>query len=447
MLGLTPPVERRDVKRAYARLLKQNRPDDDPGAFEQLHGAYQTALWYVENGIAPQAVESESPTSTTQEDASTADAFDDADDSQHADLDVHGSNNIDQSDSAVLAQQAAEEAVFAEQEAARVAHVDEMMREVYALLANEQRLNNPEAWRPLADDPALIDDRLRILFGAELGAAIADHQREAWKNKADRYSRIPVSVASLLDSAVLWTLRPEDYYNDLSYDDWTVLENLAGEEERRELPEAMGGEVQEEITEWAKASRIKDGAGWSGPSKFLLLLVIVGVLRLCSMQSGGNNATLDSADTAFTQALVGTLWRTGNRATFWETMFRGGRKAVPDRLLSSVSLESEEQAKVISVAERFLAERLMALATVRNDAEMVSAAFATRSDRALRQWLLSPDADQTLRTLEQLTLAHQLLPESYRKAIPQVAVSLTAAKVDSMLRRKITAMLRSFGHT
>jgi len=34
----------RDVKRAYARLLKQHRPEDDPAGFQRLHTAYQRAL-------------------------------------------------------------------------------------------------------------------------------------------------------------------------------------------------------------------------------------------------------------------------------------------------------------------------------------------------------------------------------------------------------------------
>lgn len=43
-LGLRPGADDRDVRKAYARLLKGNRPDDDPIAFQRLNEAYQAAL-------------------------------------------------------------------------------------------------------------------------------------------------------------------------------------------------------------------------------------------------------------------------------------------------------------------------------------------------------------------------------------------------------------------
>lgn len=39
---------RRDVKRAYARLLKMHRPDSDPEGFQRIHGAYETVLREIE---------------------------------------------------------------------------------------------------------------------------------------------------------------------------------------------------------------------------------------------------------------------------------------------------------------------------------------------------------------------------------------------------------------
>lgn len=43
-LGLRPDADAREVKRAYARLLKTTRPDDDAAAFQALNEAYQAAL-------------------------------------------------------------------------------------------------------------------------------------------------------------------------------------------------------------------------------------------------------------------------------------------------------------------------------------------------------------------------------------------------------------------
>ena len=44
LLGLPADADERAVRRAYARLLKQNRPDDDPVAFQRLHEAYLACL-------------------------------------------------------------------------------------------------------------------------------------------------------------------------------------------------------------------------------------------------------------------------------------------------------------------------------------------------------------------------------------------------------------------
>ncbi len=43
-LGLPRTASSREVRRAYARLLKATRPDEDPQAFQRLHEAYEHAL-------------------------------------------------------------------------------------------------------------------------------------------------------------------------------------------------------------------------------------------------------------------------------------------------------------------------------------------------------------------------------------------------------------------
>lgn len=53
-LGLSPDADEQAVKRAYARLLKEHRPDADPVGFQRLHDAYQQALqWCRDRAPAP----------------------------------------------------------------------------------------------------------------------------------------------------------------------------------------------------------------------------------------------------------------------------------------------------------------------------------------------------------------------------------------------------------
>ncbi|MEN2396516.1 J domain-containing protein [Pseudomonas halotolerans] len=44
VLGLTPDADERSIKRAYARLLKIHRPDENPNEFQRLREAYEASL-------------------------------------------------------------------------------------------------------------------------------------------------------------------------------------------------------------------------------------------------------------------------------------------------------------------------------------------------------------------------------------------------------------------
>src|SRR5258707_10553599 len=52
VLGIAANADERTVRRAYARLLKQQRPDEDAEAFQRLRYAYESALQMASGGAA-----------------------------------------------------------------------------------------------------------------------------------------------------------------------------------------------------------------------------------------------------------------------------------------------------------------------------------------------------------------------------------------------------------
>lgn len=76
-LGVDEEADEREVKRAYARLLKQTRPDEDPVGFQRLNEAYQAALSYCRHrAMALEGGEDEEPAGRGEGGAGTAPAPD-----------------------------------------------------------------------------------------------------------------------------------------------------------------------------------------------------------------------------------------------------------------------------------------------------------------------------------------------------------------------------------
>lgn len=47
ILGIAPTKDKKEIKLVYAQLLKQNKPDENPQGFSQLHNAYKQSLKYA----------------------------------------------------------------------------------------------------------------------------------------------------------------------------------------------------------------------------------------------------------------------------------------------------------------------------------------------------------------------------------------------------------------
>ncbi|QQP96706.1 J domain-containing protein [Lysobacter enzymogenes] len=76
-LGLSADADEAQIKRAYARLLRANRPDDDPAGFQRLNEAYQQCLEWARRRVAAEV-------------AMATDAFEDEDDAEDDDALAQG---------------------------------------------------------------------------------------------------------------------------------------------------------------------------------------------------------------------------------------------------------------------------------------------------------------------------------------------------------------------
>jgi DnaJ-class molecular chaperone len=52
VLGIEPTEDLRAIKRAYARKVKENNPEDAPEQFQAIRNAYEIALSYADRETA-----------------------------------------------------------------------------------------------------------------------------------------------------------------------------------------------------------------------------------------------------------------------------------------------------------------------------------------------------------------------------------------------------------
>ncbi len=123
ILQLAPTTDARAIKKAYAILLKQNRPDDNPEGFQHLHTAYQEALAW---DATPAETETE-----------MADRFPDADEEEEE----------------VIPEFTEEE----QWDEFLDLQWDELVQRVETLLNDPEQCNDPAAWHFLRASDAMLD--------------------------------------------------------------------------------------------------------------------------------------------------------------------------------------------------------------------------------------------------------------------------------------------------
>lgn len=88
-LQLPPDADATAIKRSYAKLLRQHRPDTDPDGFQQLHAAYQAALAWARAREAASDEDDGAVDAARSADGLGADDGDGSDDNGHGHRDTH----------------------------------------------------------------------------------------------------------------------------------------------------------------------------------------------------------------------------------------------------------------------------------------------------------------------------------------------------------------------
>jgi|GEM_PF-6319689 len=223
-LGIEPTENKRDIKKAYARKLKETRPDEHPEAFKQLHDAYKRALWLAEH-------------SRTVEDECGWEALDDDDDDEAAEpapeverLEVDLATEVapatpETPDLENLKPEP--HAAPDEQPTIDEAAAATLMEQVNALLSATPDLHLSSKWRFIEAEPHMLDEDFRKEVGERLLARILKHQLTQ-KNPKGEYGhrKLGDNILAYLNTQFGWSFRFHDLLNRFDYSEIAFLKDL-----------------------------------------------------------------------------------------------------------------------------------------------------------------------------------------------------------------------------
>ncbi|WP_105101423.1 RDD family protein [Microbulbifer pacificus] len=234
ILGIEPCDDPRAIKRAYAIKLKQNRPDERPEAFQQLHSAYKQALRLAQASAerrqrntaelvdpVPEvlaaeesstvAASSEMPPSGTLGEitAVSAPVGEDAD----------SAPNRESEASVSVVTKADDDEASTEEDAARQLRIEEYHR-VLALveqaLQDPLRVNLENRWHFLVESPYMLEDEYNWNLGLAVFERFARFNLAAaeakGKGKEKYRTVITDNVLAYCDQLFGWSGAVETYY-------------------------------------------------------------------------------------------------------------------------------------------------------------------------------------------------------------------------------------------
>ncbi|MGL6161442.1 RDD family protein [Microbulbifer sp.] len=214
LLGIEPSDDVRAIKRAYAKKLKQTRPDEKPQEFQQLHSAYKRALTIAES---PQPLmESphqpvESPQPVVESPQPAIESAQSAEDPQSA---METQQPSSQEETAVAERESPPELPPGQDSAAveteRQKRIDEcqrVLRQVEELLESSRVISVEENWHFLAECSYLLEEEFNWNLGLGVFERIARFNTEApWKRGKQEYrSQVTANILIYADMLFGWS--------------------------------------------------------------------------------------------------------------------------------------------------------------------------------------------------------------------------------------------------
>ncbi|MBY6189850.1 RDD family protein [Microbulbifer agarilyticus] len=276
ILGIEPCDDPRAVKRAYAVKLKQNRPDDNPEAFQQLHSAYKQALKVAQTRARSRQTGEAPPESVVRpepavaevalETVEAADAIEAAVISEPRAAVATEATSLQsnsepapeaevgeaaaQAQSVELIANTCEEDTEADKEqaaedAARQLRIDEYRRVlevVDEVLRDPLTINREDRWHFLGTSPYMLEDEYNWNLGLAVFERFARFNQKAANRKGKYRTHVTENVLAYCDQLFGWSGNPRAYYQQFDEDlADTLFDALQLDSEERDPTSAIRG--------------------------------------------------------------------------------------------------------------------------------------------------------------------------------------------------------------
>ena len=221
VLGVERFSDKKTIKIAYAKKLKQHRPDEDPEGFQSLHRAYKSALqWVPEDTHSTAEWEFNHVTSTDQ-------SASEATDTKLVDTVISSLQSETPTPETVISTLSAPDLLHSSPENANTSEADSALlleiqqqedllgrdwdhlySEIDRIIRSKSQVNNPESWSFLEDLTSMNDLEFRKAAGDQVFEAVAEVNAASLENK---HIYIKRPTLNYLNSLFSWDKKWQEY--------------------------------------------------------------------------------------------------------------------------------------------------------------------------------------------------------------------------------------------